>query len=69
MSILPARLEDNVAIAFFKINDTDYNHFDLVNIFKVSGMLIDIVLEENPPNGIIIIIDAKGVSTETCFGR
>lgn len=64
MSVLPERLEDNVAIAFFRFNDSDSN-FDMVNILKVSCMLIDIAQEENPPNAIIVIIDSRGVSYET----
>lgn len=55
-------MEKNIAIAFIKINDSDYHNFDLINIIKVSLMLIDIAQDEDPPNGLIIIFDGRGVS-------
>lgn len=69
MSIIPNRVEQNVAIAFIKINDPDNSKFDLVNIIKVSLMLIDIAQEENPPSGLIVIIDAHGVSINCTFKK
>lgn len=61
MLSLPVRTDNNDVIHYFKLNDTDYKNFDLVTIMKASYMLIDIAQETNPPNGVIVIIDAKGV--------
>lgn len=55
-------MDKNIAIAFVRINDTDSRHFDLINIIKVSLMLIDIAQDEDPPNGVILIFDGRGVS-------
>ncbi|CAG9814862.1 unnamed protein product [Phaedon cochleariae] len=61
MSSIPVRTEQNDVVHFFKVHDTNYNNFDLVPIMKISYMLMDISQEKNPPNGIIVVIDMKGL--------
>ncbi|KAJ8959001.1 hypothetical protein NQ314_006319 [Rhamnusium bicolor] len=63
MSSIPVRTDENYVVHYFKINDTSYNNFDLVPIMKISYMLLDIAQEKNPPNGLIVVIDMKGVSS------
>lgn len=61
MSSIPVRTEDNDVIHYFNLHDNNYQNFDLVTIMKISYMLIDIAQEKNPPDGLIVVIDAKGV--------
>ncbi|XP_057658030.1 alpha-tocopherol transfer protein-like isoform X1 [Diorhabda carinulata] len=62
MSSIPVRTDDNDVIHYFNIHDTNYRNFELVPIMKVSYMLMDVAHEKNPPNGLIVLIDMKGLS-------
>lgn len=64
MSSIPRRTDNNDVVHYFKLNDTNYQNFDLGTIMKTSYMLIDIAQERNPPNGVIVVIDSKGVRKE-----
>lgn len=62
LSSIPVRTDINDVIHYFKLSDTNYKNFDLVSIMKITYMLMDISQEKNPPDGLIVLIDAKGVS-------
>ncbi|KAL1501764.1 hypothetical protein ABEB36_007031 [Hypothenemus hampei] len=61
MSSLPIRTDENYAVHYFKLADTNYLHFDLVPLMKLSYMLLDITQERNLPNGLVVLLDMKGV--------
>ncbi|CAH1953521.1 unnamed protein product [Acanthoscelides obtectus] len=61
MSSIPERTDDNCSIHYFKLHDTSYHNFDLYAIMKISYMLVDVTLKNNPPDGLIVIIDMKGM--------
>nr|CAI5865863.1 unnamed protein product [Callosobruchus analis] len=61
MSSIPIRTDDNCAIHYFKLHDTNYHNFDLYAIMKISYMLLDVTLKNNPPDGLIVVIDMKGL--------
>nr|CAH7758651.1 unnamed protein product [Callosobruchus chinensis] len=60
MATLPVRTDDNCAIHFFKLNDTNYHNYDVSVIMKLSFMLVDVTLKNNPPNGLMVLLDMKG---------
>lgn len=62
MCSLPVRTDENYAIHYFKISDTNYQNFDLVAAMKLSYMLLDITQEKDLPRGLVVIIDTKGVT-------
>ncbi|KAF7287662.1 hypothetical protein GWI33_006007 [Rhynchophorus ferrugineus] len=61
ISSLQRRTNENYAIHFFKTHDCNYLNFDLIPIMKLSYMLLDVTQEENLPNGLIVVIDMKGI--------
>ncbi|CAH1953522.1 unnamed protein product [Acanthoscelides obtectus] len=61
MATLPVRTDDNCAIHYFKLNDTDYHNYDVYPIMKLSFMLVDITLNTNPPDGLVVLLDMKGI--------
>ncbi|CAH1111799.1 unnamed protein product [Psylliodes chrysocephalus] len=61
MSSIPVRTEENDVYHYFNINDSNYKNFDLVPIMKASYMLMDVAQEKNPPSGLIVVIDMKGL--------
>ncbi|VEN62116.1 unnamed protein product [Callosobruchus maculatus] len=60
MATLPVRTDDNCAIHFFKLNDTNYHNYDVSVIMKLSFMLVDVTLKNNPPDGLMVFLDMKG---------
>ncbi|XP_068901556.1 alpha-tocopherol transfer protein-like [Tenebrio molitor] len=58
---IPTRMENNVAIHFFKLMDNNYRNFDMTSVFKLSVMLTDITQRHDPPNEIIVVADMKGL--------
>ncbi|KAJ8971177.1 hypothetical protein NQ317_013372 [Molorchus minor] len=61
MSSIPVRTDENYVVHYFKVNDTNYRNFELVPIMKISYMIMDITQLRNPPSGLIVVIDMKGV--------
>ncbi|VEN62117.1 unnamed protein product [Callosobruchus maculatus] len=61
MATLPVRTDDNCAIHFFKLNDTNYHNYDVSVIMKLSFMLVDVTLKNNPPDGLMVFLDMKGI--------
>ncbi|XP_057658038.1 alpha-tocopherol transfer protein-like [Diorhabda carinulata] len=62
MSSIPVRTNDNSVIHYFHIHDTNYKKFELIPILKLTYMLIDISQEKNPPDGLIAVLDLKGIN-------
>nr|XP_023012905.1 alpha-tocopherol transfer protein-like isoform X2 [Leptinotarsa decemlineata]XP_023012906.1 alpha-tocopherol transfer protein-like isoform X2 [Leptinotarsa decemlineata] len=60
LSSIPVRTDEGDVIHYFKLNDSNYNNFDLVQAMKVSYMIMDVTHEKNPPPGLIVLIDMKG---------
>lgn len=61
-SSLPARMENNTVVHFFKLIDTDYRKCDIVPATKIAFMLLGISQKTNPPNELVVVVDMKGVN-------
>ncbi|XP_066144708.1 alpha-tocopherol transfer protein-like [Euwallacea fornicatus] len=61
LSSIPVRTDEDYVVHYFKLQDTNYSNFDLIPAMTVSYMLLDISQERDPPKGLIVIIDTKGV--------
>ncbi|XP_066260089.1 alpha-tocopherol transfer protein-like isoform X2 [Euwallacea similis] len=61
ISSIPVRTDENYVIHYFKLQDTSYSKFELIPAMTASYMLLDIAQERYLPNGLIVIIDTKGV--------
>ncbi|CAG9769964.1 unnamed protein product [Ceutorhynchus assimilis] len=59
--ILPNRTKENYAVICACLKDTSYSSFNLDGQVKMIYTLLDVVLYDNPPAGLVIIIDIKGV--------
>ncbi|CAH1953497.1 unnamed protein product [Acanthoscelides obtectus] len=61
LAVFPKRTKENYAIAMAGIKDTSYYNFNIESQVKAAFALIDVLLYSNPPDGLIFIIDIKGV--------
>ncbi|EFA04835.1 uncharacterized protein LOC100141747 [Tribolium castaneum] len=61
MSILPTRTAKNEAIILWRLQDTSYSKFNLENIVKLVFMVGEFVCYQDPPDGLIVLIDLKGL--------
>lgn len=62
LSSLPVRINDNTVIHYFHIHDPNYKKFELIPMLMLTFMLIDVSQEKNPPDGLIVILDLKGIT-------
>ncbi|KAJ3652523.1 hypothetical protein Zmor_018479 [Zophobas morio] len=61
ISILPKRTDKNETILLFRLQDTAYHRFNLEHVIKLVFMVGELPLYHNPPDGLIALIDLKGV--------
>ncbi|XP_057658251.1 alpha-tocopherol transfer protein-like isoform X1 [Diorhabda carinulata] len=61
IAVFPNRTEENYAIALGSLKDTSYYNFCIEPQIKRAFAIIDAYLYSNPPDGLIFIIDIKGV--------
>ncbi|CAG9861510.1 unnamed protein product [Phyllotreta striolata] len=61
LAVFPKRTEENYVIALGCLKDTTYYNFCIESQIKAAFTLISAYLYENPPDGLIFIIDIKGV--------
>ncbi|KAF7287655.1 hypothetical protein GWI33_006000 [Rhynchophorus ferrugineus] len=61
MAIIPKRTKDNYMIVLGQLKDTSYSNFYVDAQAKYLYMLLDCLLYNDPPNGLIVIINIKGV--------
>lgn len=67
MASIPVRTKENYIVHFFKIVDSSVSKFDLIPKMKLSYMLLDVTQKNNPPDGLIVVIDMKGVINQFVF--
>ncbi|KAK5638422.1 hypothetical protein RI129_012717 [Pyrocoelia pectoralis] len=60
--VLPKRTEDNCAVIVIKLQDTDCHNFHFKEHLKLILMLLDSVSYNNPPDGLISILDLEGLA-------
>nr|CAH7758590.1 unnamed protein product [Callosobruchus chinensis] len=60
-ALFPVRTKENYVVAMAGLKDTSYYNFNIDSQVKAAFALIDILLYSNPPDGLIFIIDIKGV--------
>ncbi|CAH1118370.1 unnamed protein product [Phaedon cochleariae] len=59
--VFPKRTKENYVIAMGSLKDTTYYNFNIESQIKAAFALIDVFLHSDPPNGLIFIINIKGV--------
>ncbi|XP_025831223.1 alpha-tocopherol transfer protein-like [Agrilus planipennis] len=59
--VLPVRTDDNCAIIFHKLYDTNYSAYLMEPSMKLLFMTIDAAIHDYPPKGLVILFDMKGV--------
>ncbi|KAL1501768.1 hypothetical protein ABEB36_007034 [Hypothenemus hampei] len=59
--IIPQRTKENCAVIFAGLKDTSYSNFYLESHVKYVFTLLDVILHDNPPAGLIVVINLKGV--------
>lgn len=64
MSSIPVRTKENYVVHFFQLTDPSVSKFDLISKMKLSYMLLDVAQKRNPPDGLIVVIDMKGVTLD-----
>lgn len=62
MTPFPKYTEDNCMVIFSGIRDTSYRKFHLDQSTKLFFMCLELGLNKNPPAGLKIILDFKGVN-------
>uniref|UniRef100_A0A1Y1KHP2 CRAL-TRIO domain-containing protein n=1 Tax=Photinus pyralis TaxID=7054 RepID=A0A1Y1KHP2_PHOPY len=60
--VLPRRTADNCAIIVVKLRDGDARKFDFTEHLRLICMVLDLVVYEDPPDGLISILDLQGSS-------
>lgn len=58
--VLPCRTSDNCAIIVVRLQDSNYHNFNFESHVKIICMLLDSVSYDNPPDGLISILDMQG---------
>lgn len=61
VAVLPHRTKENYVIVAGELRETSYSNFYLDGQTKYLYMLLDCLLYENPPSGVIVVINLKGV--------
>ncbi|XP_044261384.1 retinaldehyde-binding protein 1-like [Tribolium madens] len=61
MSIFPTRTANNEAIVFWRLQDFSYSKFNLEYIVKLVFMIGEFACYQDPPEGVVILIDLKGL--------
>lgn len=57
------RTKDNYVVGFAMLRDTYYYNYNLEHQSKLLFSMVDVVLHSGPPDGLIFIINMKGVTT------
>ncbi|XP_066144996.1 retinaldehyde-binding protein 1-like [Euwallacea fornicatus] len=61
VAIMPQRTKENYSVVIGSLKDTSYSSFNLDSQCKVVFMYLDYILHENPPAGLIVVLNLKGV--------
>ncbi|CAG9831421.1 unnamed protein product [Diabrotica balteata] len=59
ISTLPTRTKENYAIHYFRLESSDFKKFNTTTVLRSALMVVDITLNNNPPDGFIVITDLK----------
>ncbi|XP_072380500.1 uncharacterized protein [Diabrotica undecimpunctata] len=59
ISTLPTRTKENYAIHYFRLESSDFKKFNTTAVLRSALMIVDITLNNNPPDGFIVITDLK----------
>ncbi|XP_023310172.1 retinaldehyde-binding protein 1-like isoform X2 [Anoplophora glabripennis] len=60
-AISPKRTKNNYVVGFAMLRDTYYYNYNLEQQSKVLFSLVDVALHSGPPDGLVFIINMKGV--------
>ncbi|XP_050316009.1 alpha-tocopherol transfer protein-like [Anthonomus grandis grandis] len=61
VAIMPERTKENYAVICAGLKDTSYSSFHVDSHVKMIYTIMDLILHDNPPAGLVVIIDIKGV--------
>ncbi|XP_050501546.1 retinaldehyde-binding protein 1-like isoform X3 [Diabrotica virgifera virgifera] len=57
ISTLPTRTKENYSIHYFRLESSDLKKFNSITVLRSALMVVDITLNNNPPDGFIVIVD------------
>uniref|UniRef100_A0A6P7FYC5 Uncharacterized protein LOC114335457 isoform X4 n=1 Tax=Diabrotica virgifera virgifera TaxID=50390 RepID=A0A6P7FYC5_DIAVI len=63
ISTLPTRTKENYSIHYFRLESSDLKKFNSITVLRSALMVVDITLNNNPPDGFIVIVDLNLVSS------
>lgn len=61
LAMIPKRLDTGTALLYFRVKKAPYYTYDFVTSIKLWFMVLEAFLYENPPTGLILIVDLEGV--------
>ncbi|RZB40160.1 CRAL TRIO domain containing protein [Asbolus verrucosus] len=61
-ALLPVRTQDNDAIVFGRLKNTSFTKYDFGGLVKLGAMIAELPLHKNPPDGVVGVMDFKGIS-------
>ncbi|RZB40162.1 CRAL TRIO domain containing protein [Asbolus verrucosus] len=60
-ALLPVRTRDNDAVMFGRLKDTSFTKYNFGGLIKLSAMIAELPLHKNPPDGVVGVMDFKGI--------
>lgn len=59
--VIPKRTPEGRAIVYHKLRDTRYSNYNMEPAMTIMFMLLEVVTFDDPPTGLVVIFDMKGV--------
>ncbi|ENN75018.1 hypothetical protein YQE_08333, partial [Dendroctonus ponderosae] len=60
-AIMPQRTKENYAVLVGVLKDTSYSSFFVDSQVKLLYLLVELLLQDNPPDGLVVVLNLKGV--------
>ncbi|ERL95635.1 hypothetical protein D910_00058, partial [Dendroctonus ponderosae] len=61
LAIIPQRTKENYAVLVGVLKDTSYSSFFVDPQVKLLYLLVELMLQDNPPDGLVVVLNLKGV--------
>jgi len=58
---MPHRTKENYAVLVGALKDTSYSSFNVDSQVKLVFTYLDYILHDNPPSGLLVVLNMKGV--------
>lgn len=66
VAIMPHRTKENYAVLVGALKDTSYSSFNVDSQVKLVFTWLDYILHDNPPSGLLVVLNMKGVICTFC---